>query len=95
MKKYARWVVIVTATVALPMLLLLPLSEAKRANKSRKTTDSKAARASIPNLIAAARPQGNRLVPEVGRALRLLYRQLFVIYHLKRSINGIRIRNQN
>ena len=35
MKKYARWAVISTATVALPMLLLLPLSEAKRPN----TTD--------------------------------------------------------
>ena len=68
MKKYARWVVIVTAVVALPMLLLLPMSEAKRTNKSRKNADSKA-RVSIPNLIPATRPQGNRLVPEVGRAV--------------------------
>ena len=66
MKKYARWVVIVTAVVALPMLLLLPMSEAKRTNKSRKNADSKA-RVSIPNLIPATRPQGSRLVPEVGR----------------------------
>ncbi|HET6890303.1 MAG TPA: proprotein convertase P-domain-containing protein [Pyrinomonadaceae bacterium] len=69
MKKYARWVVVLTATIALPILFLLPMSEAKRTNKSWKNVDSKAAQASIPNLIPAARPQGNQLVPEVGRVM--------------------------
>ena len=42
MRKYARWVVIFTATIALPMLLLLPMSEAKRPNEGRNNVDLKA-----------------------------------------------------
>jgi subtilisin-like proprotein convertase family protein len=52
MKKYARWVLIFTATVALPMLLLLPMSEAKQANVTDGNTTVVNVQIAMPNIAA-------------------------------------------
>ncbi len=68
MKKYARWLVVAAATILLSSLLLLPLSEAKRASRSTKPI-SKSGKASLANPLSAVRPQGAALTPETGRAV--------------------------
>lgn len=68
MKKYARWLLIAAAALALPVLLFLPLSEAKRAGKSERAADSKSTRKIGSNLKANLRPQ-NSLAPQSSQAV--------------------------
>ncbi len=69
MQKYARLLVIAAAAVALPTLLLLPMSEAKRANKSNRASESKSAKANSLGVRAAVRAQSNALRVQTGRAV--------------------------
>jgi subtilisin-like proprotein convertase family protein len=69
MKKYARWLVILAATTLLPTLLLLPLTEAKRAGKRKAESRQSFPRPSSTLNIRAPKPQASSLIPISARAV--------------------------
>ncbi|HZI86561.1 MAG TPA: carboxypeptidase-like regulatory domain-containing protein, partial [Pyrinomonadaceae bacterium] len=73
MKKHVRTIAIIGVTLLLPMLLILPITQAKRAKKSPSKpalTQPTATQASLPSKInSLMRPQ-NSLTPVTGTAVR-------------------------
>jgi subtilisin-like proprotein convertase family protein len=71
MKKHVRKIAIIGVTLLLPMLLILPITQAKRAKKSSSKptlTQPNASQASLPKFNSLVRPQ-NSLVPVSAKAV--------------------------